>query len=335
MQETPVAIDPSSEAGALVALWNASAGQDFPLDERLLRQQLSLDGAALRCLAVRDASGGLAGAVMAKRATRPGASGTLPALGYVSFLAVAPERRRRGLGTILLDAAEAWLLEQGARTTRLGSDRYHLLPGRPLGERHAALEAFTRARGFVGEGIEYDLVAQLSSVPSGTRAMDALVGRYDFRTYREPDRVALLAFLKREFPGRWAQELEEALEAGMRGVDLALALDTASGQPVGFARIYEATSALLGPSVYWRAAMGAAPGGLGPIGVDSSRRGQGLGLAMMEYCVQELRSRGVGTMAIDWTTLLDFYGKMGFKVWKRYELMSTETDRKRDWTCQA
>jgi predicted N-acetyltransferase YhbS len=104
--------------------------------------------------------------------------------------------------------------------------------------------------------------------------------------------------------------------------DLIVAVDTSDGAIVGFSRIYDEASAILGPGVYWRALMGRRPGGLGPIGVDASRRGAGLGLGLLSYCVRELRSRGVSTMVIDWTDLLDFYGKLGFKVWKRYEPMS-------------
>lgn len=327
------AIEPLDYEVALRGLWNRACPGGFHLDERLFQQQLRLCRDPLRCLAIPGRDGELDGAVIAKRASRPGPSGRIPELGYVSLLAVAPERRRRGLGTALLDAAEAWLGETGARATRLGGDRYHLMPGRPLGDEHAALESFAKARGFTGEGVEYDLVRALSSMPRETPAMDSLEGRYDFRTYREGDREALRAFMEGSFPGRWAQETEEALEAGMRNRDLALAVDATSGAIAGFSRIYDMESPVLGPSVYWRTAMGASPGGLGPIGVDASRRGQGLGLALMEFCVQELRARGVITMVIDWTDLLDFYGKMGFKVWKRYELMSAETARPRAWTC--
>jgi predicted N-acetyltransferase YhbS len=70
--------------------------------------------------------------------------------------------------------------------------------------------------------------------------------------------------------------------------------------------------------------MGDAPGGLGPIGVDEGRRGLGLGLALLRACIEELAGRGVGLMAIDWTDLAAFYGKMGFKIWKTYRMASKE-----------
>ena len=39
--------------------------------------------------------------------------------GWVYYLAVAPERRRAGLGRAMMDAAEAWLRERGAPKLQL------------------------------------------------------------------------------------------------------------------------------------------------------------------------------------------------------------------------
>jgi ribosomal protein S18 acetylase RimI-like enzyme len=39
--------------------------------------------------------------------------------GWVYYFAVAPERRRAGLGRVMMDAAEAWLRERGAPKIQL------------------------------------------------------------------------------------------------------------------------------------------------------------------------------------------------------------------------
>ncbi|MBV9470986.1 MAG: hypothetical protein JOZ57_17250, partial [Abitibacteriaceae bacterium] len=59
-------------------------------------------------------------------------------------------------------------------------------------------------------------------------------------------------------------------------------------------------------------------GGLGPVGMAAAHRKRGLGLAITAMAVWNLKQRGVRQMAIDWTSLVDFYGKLGFSVWKRY-----------------
>lgn len=319
-----IAVAPESIAGELVALWNRSAGGAFPLDERLLGQQLRLDTDPRLCVATMRPDGTIGAAVLAKRAARTAEDGHVPETGYLSFLAVDDDLRRRGLGGKLLGAATKWLTSLGATRLEFGGDQYHLLPGRPMeaGPGYEALEAFLLAHGFAGEGVEYDLTADLVRA-DWPRKVDAPAdGRYRFKYYESADREAALRFMEDCFPGRWAHELREAIDAGLRGSDLILAVDAAGGDVIGFSRVYDEGSPLLGPGVYWRALMGDHPGGLGPIGVDPAWRGIGLGLALLERCVRDLARRGVATMVIDWTDLVGFYGKLGFTVWKRYERMS-------------
>ena len=323
MRRRPVILEPEARAAGLVSLWNAAAGREFPLDERLFLQQLRLDTDPRRCFAFVEPDGAIVAAALAKRAARPGASGEVPDVGYLSWLVVRESSRRQGLATALIEEARAWLSPLGATRLRLGSDHYHLMPGRPLetGAGYDALGAFAARQGFMPENVEYDLVCDLATTPPPP-VPDRSGGRYDFRCYRSGEREAVLAFMRGNFPGRWSHEAAEALDAGMRPEDLMIAIDRQDGSVAGFSRIYDGYSTILGPGVYWRRLMGRKPGGLGPIGVDAAKRGAGLGLGLLSASVLELRSRGVEIMAIDWTDLIDFYGKIGFKVWKRYEPMS-------------
>lgn len=43
-----------------------------------------------------------------------------------------------------------------------------------------------------------------------------------------------------------------------------------------------------------------------------------MGFALLCYGVQHLKDLGVRRMVIDWTTLADFYGKIGFQPWRSY-----------------
>lgn len=323
-----VPFDPESGAGELLELWNGTIGDEFPLDGRLLSQQLRLDTDPRICLAVRGDGGRLAGAVLAKRAARPGASGAVPAAGYVSFLLTAPGSRGRGIGGALLDAAFGWLAERGAATVSLGGDRYHFFPGRPVydAEGSEALGRLAASRGFEPAGLEYDLIADIGRMD---RPEGSVGSGYEYGALRSGEAKAFSAFMRASFPGRWADEMAEGLAAGMDPADVLVARDASDGSIAGFARVCDGKGPVLAPSVYWRAAMGEAPGGLGPIGVDAARRGSGVGLALLRYGVAELGSRGVRTMAVDWTDLVDFYGKIGFRVWKRYEATIAKTSRPR------
>jgi len=337
------AADPDAKAltAEILELWNRNIGRSFPLDERLYRQQLSLESDEMTIIAARKGAdipgaqsaqpGKLQGAALVKRSRRTGASGLVPHLGNLSFILVDKEDRRRGIGSSLLSASEAWLKERSASVLTLGQDRYHFFPGCPLGgegseaEGFAALASFLSARGFSLGDEESDLAADLKSLDLKALAARApLAPGFSFRLYDPSLRPSLHAFLERNFPSRWLEDTFEALDAGMRGVDLALLTEDKSGEVVGFSRIYDENSPILGPGVYWRALMGAAPGGLGPIGVDAGKRGLGLGLALLRCCVEELANRGVRTMVIDWTNLQAFYGKLGFQAWKKYRMASKE-----------
>jgi len=320
-------MEPIDEIG-LLSLWNGAMGDEFPLDGRLLSQQLALDTDPRRCFAYRDGSGRLIAAALAKMAARPGPSGATPGKGYLSFIAVDRALRRRGLGSRLLAATEDWLTGLGAGKVCLGQDHYHFFPGLPAGAAFRAAGAFAAARGFRAEGEECDMIADLRD----TRVDAALAtppAGYDYRYYRRSDDAALESFAERCFPGRWADELREAMAAGLRSADLVLAVEEDSGAVVGFSRIYDESSPVLGPGLYWRGLLGPDPGALGPIGVDASRRGLGLGMGLLQFCVGELKARGVKNMVIDWTDLLGFYGKMGFTEWKRYTTMSAPLGKPR------
>jgi GNAT superfamily N-acetyltransferase len=316
----------------VLQLWNGSIGRSFPLDARLYRQQLSLEKDEMALLTAREGGEGkLQGAALVKRCARRLPDGRQASNGNLSFIVVAPEARRRGIGSALLASAESWAREHGARRLHIGRDHYHFFPGCPLGgdpAEAAGFEAFSsllEARGFALENEESDLAADLKSLDLKALAARApLAPGYSFRLYDPSLRPSLRAFLERNFPGRWLEDTFEALDAGMRGADLGLLTEDRGGEVVGFSRIYDAESPVLGPGVYWRALMGAEPGGLGPIGVDAGKRGLGLGLALLRCCVEELAGRGVGTMVIDWTDLEAFYGKLGFGVWKKYRMASKE-----------
>lgn len=322
---------PEKCASAVVALWNSCIGESFPLDERLFRQQTGMErDESLLLLAQRSPGGPLSGALLAKRATRKDESGIVPDRGYISFILTAPGERNRGLGGRLLEKAETWCAERGARTMLAGSDYCHFFPGLPLDDNlasKAALSFFSK-RGY-GEGpVEMDMIADLSRLDLHSPHKNGF-SRPGWRfSLCSPElRAPALAFLSSCFPGRWESEISEAFMAGnwmagMRDEDLALAIREADNAVVGFARIGDGASPLLWPGLYWRGLLGPSPGALGPIGVDPACRGLGLGLDLLRASLAELKRRDVRKTVIDWTDLGDFYAKLGFVPWKGYRAMT-------------
>lgn len=362
------AMDPASDAISILRLWSISMGRDFPLDERLLRQQLLLEKSPALLLGAFESGSPawLSGAILAKRVPRLDSGGGIPAKGNISFLAVDPDRRRRGIGSALLAAAEEWLLcgrraggatvgggavavggeERGGMELRFGADTWHFFPGIPepaRGHASAAVggpeepadagdsgvdgfapaRAFALARGFAPGALEHDVAADLERVdPFGPGTGASRIPGYHATAYREELREYVREFFARSFPGRWRRDVERMLAAGMRGEDLLLLVEESTGRIRGFALLFSLGSAIYGPALFWRELMGEAPGGLGPIGVEESLRGKGLGLFLLAAGLSELKSRGCRFTVIDWTDLLDFYAKFGFGIWKSYRMYS-------------
>jgi GNAT superfamily N-acetyltransferase len=319
----PIPIDAAASSEEIVGLWNRRLGSTFPLDERLLLQQLGMERGNSLCLGVRESPGlgTKAGRLLGAALVKEEAGGT--GRGRLSFIVVDEAASRRGLGSALLAGAERWLADRGVERLALGGDKYHFFPGQPLDGSPAsiALGAFLDERGFeVLEGpVEEDVVADLGALDMAAMAVRApLAEGYACVPYDGSLHGAIEDFLAAEFPGRWRSDTMEALDAGMRDRDLALLVEKSTRAIAGFARIYDKESPILGPGVYWRALMGRDPGGLGPIGVASSARGKGLGLALLRLCMEALALRGVRTMVIDWTDIGAFYAKLGFAPWKAY-----------------
>lgn len=103
----PVEAGAADEA-AVIALWEA-CGLTRPWNDPALDFRRAVEGATSAVLVLRDGVA-LAASVMV------GSDGHR---GWVYYLAVAPDRRREGLGGVMMDAAEAWLRARGAPKLQL------------------------------------------------------------------------------------------------------------------------------------------------------------------------------------------------------------------------
>ena len=311
-----------ARVGEIVALWNAAFAPAFPLREPLFRQNVVLDphfdpaGAWLAC----EAPGGrLVGCGIAKVAREPlGADGLRPDRGWLSVVAVHPGRRRRGIGTALVRAAEAFLVARGRSTAILGGDPEHFFPGAP--DASGAPEFF-EAAGYAVRGEAYDLRRSLDGYRSPEAVAAARTANPDVevRPLRTGEEAALLRFFDAVFPGRWRYTIARFLRLGGPVGDVMGVVR--GGEIAGFAMLFHPHSRWIGPSIAWAAPTnggGPAEGGLGPMGLAPALRGRGLGHVLLDRAMVHLAGLGVREMVIDWTILLDFYGALGFVPFRRY-----------------
>ena len=238
--------------------------------------------------------------------------------GWIDAVAVAPTVQGRGIGSALLDWAEAWIGEQGARRVDLGGSFRPFFPGLPttLGTR-----PFFEQRGYTFEYETWDVARDLSVGPEVR--LYAPVRRENFRPAEAADVPALREFLIRTFPGRWRYEVEAFLGEGGNPADIVIL--KLEERVEGFCWVTFEDSHRPLERFYmhrWPRPWGQ----LGPIGVSEACRGQGWGGRLLQAGLVYLQEQGVRGCVIDWTGLLDFYGKFGFEPYHHYDVLFKSLD---------
>jgi GNAT superfamily N-acetyltransferase len=215
--------------------------------------------------------------------------------------------------TLLLDLFERvkrCLSNRGVEKLKFGSDTGHFFPGCPTD--WPSLSDFLLIGGFVQEGESHDLERDLIDYsPPGDLTME-----YQFRPLSSEDLPSLKSFLVAEFPGRWhydvIQKINDEQDAGVVfGM-------FEGGSCRGFALTQQdGCKTQIGGAV-WKKDLGEAWCSLGPIGISKQIRGNGHGTALLAKALEWLRDSGGRRCIIDWTGLVEFYGRQGFSVSRTY-----------------
>ncbi|HEY9898885.1 MAG TPA: GNAT family N-acetyltransferase [Pantanalinema sp.] len=304
------------QASELLTVWHAAMGDRHPIMPSLWTANTEGDpGFVPGDLIVATRERQAVGFVMTKqwRGDYPGCD-RFASRGYLALMAVHPAHQRQGIGSALLEEAIALLCSQGAEKVLLEGSFHHFMPGIPASSPEAL--AFFERRGFSpfkevwDVRRRLDVGAALPSVEVTLRAQPDIV----IRPYAPGEEAALVAFLQESFAGRWARDTDLLLRSGsdVRHV-MGVFMD---GVPQGFAQLHVPGS----PGALRWAGFAPEVAALGPIGMGKTLRGRGLGLALLVRGLEELRAQGARETVIDWTDLLDFYGRCGFTPWLRYTL---------------
>lgn len=190
---------------------------------------------------------------------------------WLRLIAVAPEARRRGIGSRLLADAEA------VQVIAAEPGNY-FTPGVP--EMNVAARAFLEARGFHETRSTWNLDAPLGHITPEAGAI---------RTGQD-DATRVLTFIEAEFGRIWRFEAAKAFE---REIPVSFHTEE-DGAITGFA-VHDVNNRGLGF--------------FGPTGVARAHRGQGLGRKLLLASLADLRRLGYGRAVIPWTDAFDFYRK--------------------------
>jgi mycothiol synthase len=204
---------------------------------------------------------------------------------HLRILAVAPEARRRGIGSTLLADAEA----RGVSVVAAEAGNY-FTPG--VWEGDGGAVAFFRAHGYVEKGATWNLEATLADLWSGVRSRPPVPGEaepHDARVRRAaPDEAPrVLSFIEEHFGRIWRFEAARAFD--FDPVRMFVTDDLS-----GFA-VHDVNNRGLGF--------------FGPTGVVPAMRGRGLGCALLRASLADLARLGYARAVIPWTDALDFYRK--------------------------
>jgi beta-N-acetylhexosaminidase len=307
---------------ALLEIWDAATEGRIPLSPALWRQRVDEDPlfSPADCFILPAGDDTLAGFALT-RILPEWELAANPDLrrhegpGHLMALAVHPRYARQGIGSRLLAAAEARLRSQGATSITLQGPANHLVPGLPVASDSLP---FWERRGYTEDGISADLRRRLDDWESPPPPPAVAAGDFAYRQGHPGEEDAIVEFMARAFPGNWRYTISRYFARGYAPEDMTLLVDR-TGRIEGFLCTFHPASAVLGGgSLYYPAMDPVAWGGIGPLGVSPEVRNLKLGLGLVAAGVDYLYHRGVRDCGIDWTTLIGFYGRLGFTVWQEY-----------------
>jgi beta-N-acetylhexosaminidase len=301
---------------AAVECWNAALGQMWPITAAMLRVMTNAAGPnrAGNHFVAREGErvAGFAVTQIQKQ------SDLVPdPQGHIAALVVAPWAQRRGIGTDLLNTALDDLRGMGVRRVQLGGRVPRFWPGIPT-NLPLALDYF-RVQGWQTGDPDWDITRSLIDyvTPPGIleRVSDQGIRIEVARADEVPE---ALAFERSQFPGWYDEYAYPATSLGDHG-DILIAREKGKGV-VGTLIMYSWQSNPLRGDVLWRTLLGEKLGSLNAVGVAWAEQKRGIGLALVARGSEILKARGVVNAHIGWTSLTDFYGKLGYKVWGEYAM---------------
>ncbi len=296
-------------------LWNTEYGKIYPISKELFERNLL--NASLEYSYVVTKDDYLIGFIICKVWNEDFYINTYDENCWISLFYVNKSNRGNGIGTKLLNLVELNLKRLSKKNLYIGKDYLNYFPGLPVDLKNSA-NWFER-RGFVRTYDTYDLIKS-----NHLKKDDKLKLRnldIEYRICSIDDKEQLIAFIQRDWPGRWEKEAIDYFENGGTGKEYVVGI--INHTICAFAKIGLPTTDILltSYSLTWRKRF-VALGGIGPLGVDASYRNKHIGYDIVAYAHNVLIDNNVSDIIIDWTGLLDFYRQFGFEVFKSYFYMA-------------
>ena len=286
----------------VVNLWNSCPELD-PIDHHKLAAVLfsNENYSAENTLGAWDC-GNLAGFIFGMRRRYPYLDRGLESeKAWVLFQATAPENRRRGIGTQLLNRLEnRWAAQGVSHITLSAFSPYYFSPG--LESSNSEARAFFERQGYTCGAPAYWMEMDLShfTIPAPVAELKQakLALGYSYIPFSWEYTLPLLDFAKANFSTGWQQHIRQAILSGRAPQTLSLCLykDTIAG--------------------YLQRQMDGDPCRLGPFGVAPDHRNGGVGTVLVWEMFQSMYNSGLNYVYFQSTDQPGrrFYERQGMTV---------------------
>ncbi len=288
----------------IMELWKECFPEEFMVSEEHLAESTFFDQQlcpeATFCIRKRDGRE-LLGVIICKVSGE--AQPELSNSAWITALFIKPKYQNRGYGRRLYRAAEKALEKKAIHKIYVGQEYHNLFSGIPAPDDQKL--AFFQDLGFmVNSENHYDLTCDITCSDNIDRFdTSPFEGRFTAEALELGDKQKLYQFLDDEFPGRWKDSMKEYLENSGNPEEIIVLKDRQDQGIKGFCKIHVNADG---------------SGGLGPIGIAKSIRGNHVGDFILQQSLLHLRNVGVKNIGIDWTILKDYYGKFDFKPVRIY-----------------
>ena len=221
--------------------------------------------------------------------------------------------QRKGVGTKLIEEATNKLKQQGTKEISLGSGGYsYFWPGVPK-NLDSAIKFFDKL-GWQYSETSVDMTTKLKEYETPRSVIERTNNLgITFELAKNEQIKDILDFEKKNFPN-WYKYFSSTVDKNE--LDNILIAKSSQSKILGSVLIDR-------DKKVWSRLLGDKVGALGALGVSEDARGQGVGLGLAAKGTEILKASGVDVCYLGWTWLIDWYGKLGYKVWREYQ-MSTK-----------
>lgn len=227
--------------------------------------------------------------------------------GVISFIFVKEEFRKQGVGSKLINRGNDFFKDRNIEEITFGAGAgSYFFPGLP---KNLQSECFFRKMGFdVKDCGLVDMYQDITEWTFDNKIFEKVKDNgivIDYSNEKVAEKI--VEFAKINFPN-WYDYYKSDMNRKRFDKVFYASIDN---EVVGISKLW------IGDCT-WDLLFENNVGGGGALGVSEKHRGKGIGLAMKAWGTQKIKEKGIKYVWIGWTYAIDFYKKLGFKVWREY-----------------